>query len=431
VNTTGRKTPVVVVGCRLAALAIMRTLGSAGVPVYGVDADPGAPALKSRYCRERIILPLDEARPAAFVEGLLALGRRLGKAVLIPTSDETTQVVANHARELSEFFIFQNNSPALIHQLTSKREMFSLAMTHNVPTPATIFPTSVEDVESYARTGAFPVMLKGIFGNRLELRTRKKMVIVENPEDLVKIYAEMEDPESPNLMLQEYIPGGDDTIFIFNGYFNAESDCLVGFTGYKLRQFPVHVGCASLGECRWVEDVAATTIRFMKAVGYKGILDIGYRFDARDGQYKVLDINPRVGQAFRLFTATNDHDVVKALYLDFTGQPQPPARCRDGRRWMIEDFDFISSYHYYCEGTLGLRSWLRSLQGVEEAAWFDLRDPLPFLSMVGAMTKRVLNWALKRTNPGTRPTDERQSGTASTRLGTMAEERGAVTGRRK
>jgi predicted ATP-grasp superfamily ATP-dependent carboligase len=243
-------------------------------------------------------------------------------------------------------------------------------------------------VTEYAKRGPFPVMLKGIYGNRLQLRTQKKMAIIQNASELVEAYKEMEDPECPNLMLQEFIPGGDDQVFIFNGYFNRQSECLAGFTGYKIRQFPIHVGCASLGECRWIEPFARTTIDFMRAVGYQGILDIGYRFDARDGQYKVLDINPRVGQAFRLFVDANDHDVVRSMYLDFTGQPQPVVARRDGRRWLIEDYDLISSYHYHAEGSLDLLSWLRSFRGVEESAWFSWLDPFPAFLMARSLFKR-------------------------------------------
>ena len=55
----------------------------------------------------------------------------------------------------------------------------------------------------------------------------------------------LEDPEIPNLMVQEYIPGLDDQIYIFNGYFDGQSDCRIGFTGNKIRQYPIHVGCAT------------------------------------------------------------------------------------------------------------------------------------------------------------------------------------------
>jgi predicted ATP-grasp superfamily ATP-dependent carboligase len=390
-------TPVVVVNCQLGALAIMRSLGPLGIPLYGVDGDPSAPALGSRYCRERFRLRFSEDRPAEYLNGLLDIGRRLGrKAILIATSDETTQFVADHRDSLRDRFVFQDNPPELVRRLASKQGMFGLATQHGVPTPHTLFPQRIEDVYAYAERGSFPVMLKGIYGNRLAARTRRKMVLVNTRDQLVAAFRELDEPGSPNLMLQEYIPGGDDQVYIFNGYFDARSDCPVGFTGYKIRQFPVHVGCASLGECRSIEDVAATTTRFMKAIGYRGILDIGYRLDPRDGRYKVLDINPRVGQAFRLFVAQNGHDVVRALYLDFTGQPQPEVVPREGRRWLIEDYDVIASYHYHREGTLPLRDWVRSFRGVEEAAWFNWRDPYPFWRMLRQFSRRSGGWLTKQ-----------------------------------
>jgi D-aspartate ligase len=388
--------PVVVAVGQLGALAIMRSLGAWGVPLYGVDGNADAPALRSRYCRERVVLSFDEHAPEAYLAGLLALGRRIGRrSILIPTSDETTQFVADNRDALREHFLFQDNPPELIRSLASKREMFDLATRYSVPTPHTVFPRCVQDVERYVATGRFPVMLKGIYGNRLERRTLKKMVIAQSADELLAAYREMEDPDDPNLMLQEYIPGGDDQVYIFNGYFNAQSDCLVGFTGHKIRQFPIHVGCASLGECRWNETVATLTTGFMKAIGYKGILDIGYRLDPRDGQYKVLDINPRVGQAFRLFVAENDHDVARAMYLDFTSQPQPPVVRREGRRWMIEDYDLISSLHYYQEGSLKPLQWVRSFAGVEERAWFSWSDPAPFLVMLKRLARRAVRWTTR------------------------------------
>jgi hypothetical protein len=90
-------------------------------------------------------------------------------------------------------------------------------------------------------------------------------------------------------------------------------------------------------------------------------------------------------------------DVVKALYLDLTGQDQPAIVPREGRRWLIEDFDLISSLHYYQEGTLGVRDWVRSFKGVEEAAWFSWTDPRPFTKMISDLSRRLLRWLLKRT----------------------------------
>ena len=90
----------------------------------------------------------------------------------------------------------------------------------------------------------------------------------------------------------------------------------------------------------------------MKSIGYKGIVDIGYRYDARDGQYKVLDVNPRIGASFRLLVGDNGLDSPRAEYLDLTGQKVPPSQTVEGRKWFIEDRDLVSSFRYYREKSL-------------------------------------------------------------------------------
>jgi D-aspartate ligase len=386
------KIPVVVLNCKLTGLAIMRSLGRLGIPVYGVDFSTRSAGMMSRYCKERFVRTLDETKPGEYLDFVMSLGARLGEqAILIPTSDELAVFVAEHQEELGSRFLFSRNDPNLIRDLISKKGMYHLANQHRFPTPTTLFPESLDEVLEYSRNVVFPLMLKGIHGNRLSLRTGKKMVIAETPEALIEHYKELEDFESPNLMIQEYIPGGDDSIFVFNGYFNAESECLAAFTGHKIRQYPIHVGCASLGICTWNREVSELTKTFMKAIGYRGILDIGYRYDARDRSYKVLDINPRIGQAFRLFLGTDGTDVVRMLYTDLTGRKLPVPVPREGRRWMIEDYDIESSIDYFREGTLSWREYIRSLKGLEECAWFDWRDPYPFLRMCGDLAKKALS----------------------------------------
>jgi predicted ATP-grasp superfamily ATP-dependent carboligase len=310
------------------------------------------------------------------------VSRKIGRrAILIPTTDGTTRFVDRWRSSLRDDFIFPDQPVGLVDSLCSKKEMYRVAKQHNIPTPECFFPSSREEVEGLLGALKFPVLLKGIDGQRLWERTRKKMFIVKNPDELIKTYVSAEDPACPNLMIQEYIPGGDDTIWMFNGYFDSHSENLIGFTGKKLRQCPIHTGSTSLGICVGNEVVAQSTRRFMKGLGYRGILDIGYRYDARDGLYKVLDVNPRIGATFRLFVGGNGMDVARALYLDLTGQPVDSSPAKEGRKWIVEDLDLVSSYRYYREGGLTVREWLKSLRGIDEAAYLSIHDPLPTLFM--------------------------------------------------
>ncbi|HYR06591.1 MAG TPA: hypothetical protein VEQ60_02405, partial [Longimicrobium sp.] len=278
-----------------------------------------------------------------------------------------------------------------------KQALYHLCRALGVPTPETAFPRCPAGVEAFAASALFPVMLKGIDGLRLQRRTGIKMEVVQTPERLLERYAALEDPAAPNLMLQEYVPGGDDTVWMFNGYFDRRSACRAGFTGKKLRQHPVHTGSTSLGICLENPEVHRLTAEMMAAIGYRGILDVGWRYDARDDGYKLLDPNPRIGSTFRLFVDERGMDVARWLYLDLTGQPLPEPAEYQGRKWMVEDRDLESSLDYGREGALTLLEWMRSLRGVQEAAWWARDDLRPFAVVAARTLGRGLSSVARRT----------------------------------
>jgi len=388
------------------ALGIVRSLGRWGIRVYVVDAKPFATVFRSRYCAGSFTCDIHRAQAEESVEFLRKVARKIGgRPILIPTSDGSSVFVADHAEGLENSFLFARPPQGLVRSMSDKKQMYFLCKKLGIPTAETIFPQSKEEVLNCLDTLTFPVVLKAREARLLEKRTSVRIVIVESKEKLLENYDKFENPAYPNLMIQEYIPGGADSIWMFNGYFNNRSDCLFGFTGKKIRQHPVYTGMTSLGIC-WKNDIVEkTTDEFMKAVGYKGILDMGYRYDARDGGYKVLDVNPRVGTTFRLFAAPDGMDVVRALYLDFTGQPVPPAVPCNGRKWVVENNDLFAFYGYHIDRKLTFKEWARSFQGVQEVAWFAWDDLLPFGVMCGRFLALLIRWlhlALKGKTPAER-----------------------------
>ncbi|HEX9097388.1 MAG TPA: ATP-grasp domain-containing protein [Candidatus Dormibacteraeota bacterium] len=357
----------------------MRSLGRLGVGVYGLTHNGSSAASSSRYCAGTLSVGLD-GRPwpdeARTLGDLVAAGRRLGGGtILIPGSDEWSVFVASHSSELARWFRFPVVPLHLVEELAAKDGLYRLATTHGLPTPRIVFPASRDEALSASSSLQYPVMLKPV-------RSRPDVLekaVANNAQQLVDSYRWMEEsPGAPNVMFQEYIPGTDSDVWIFNGYFDSQSRCLAAFTGVKIRQHPAKMGIASLGELRQNSTVIEATCDFMRAVGYRGIVDIGYRFDSRDGQYKVLDINPRLGGAFRMFVDKHGMDVARAMYLDLTGRPVPAIAPSDGRRWINESADLVASTHYRRLDGLTLTAWLRSFRGVREGATWGLDDPLPF-----------------------------------------------------
>ena len=365
------------------AMGVVRSLGRLGIPVYVASDGRPMPTDRSRYLAGSFTVVHDQAEPVRWVEELAGVGRSLGgRAVLVPIDDLGALAVNDHADRLAEWFLFPRPDPGLARTLASKRELHLLCRRLGVPSPETVFPQDRRDVLGFLERARPPVVVKAIDPLLLYQRPGARSVMVAHSRrELLGIYDRMEVPERPNLMLQEYIPGGPESIWMFNGYLDRRSRCLVGFTGTKQRQCLPHTGPTSLGVCRANPVVEQATTELLAAVGYQGVVDLGWRYDARDGRYKLLDVNPRIGGTFRLFVASNGMDVARALYLDLTGQSVPAAAARDGRKWLVEPNDLRASLLYWREGSLTPGQWLGSLRGVEEAAWFARDDLAPFLAM--------------------------------------------------
>ena len=374
---------VVLVSSQHGGVGIIRTLGRAGIPVYGVHQDLREPAARSRLLRRVFTWDFSSASAADSLSFLRDVARQIPRQpLLIPTSDITALFVAENAEILARDYLFSTPRSEVVRCFISKRQTFDLCHNLGIPTAETVSPLSREEVINFARTTGFPIVMKGEDGEFLGKNGRRlRVVIVADQNELLELFDLNAATGRPGIILQEYIPGGDDAIWMFNGYFNDQSECLFGATGRKLRQFPPHRGSTSLGICARNDAVEIQTKQLMQAVGYRGPLDIGYRFDARDGQYKLLDANPRIGSTFRLFAAENGLDVARALYLDLTGQSVPPTHVSEGRKWIVETNDLVSSWSQFRERQLTFGEWMRSLRGVQEGAWLATDDLAPLATV--------------------------------------------------
>lgn len=360
------------------ALGIARSAGRLEIPVHRLARERATPITLSRYNRSWAQVP-SQASAEQMLELMHETARRIGTSILIPVDDAGSVFVDEHAEALGDF-LFAHQPEGLARRLSSKRGMYELCQEHGVDTPRSAFPSCEREAVDLCEQWGFPLVLKCINAGDAPLGS-PRVAIANDRDQALSSYRAMEAPGTSNVMFQEYIPGTPETVWMFNGYFDASSTCKVGFTGKKIRQSPPYTGATTLGVCVENDVVGETTLRFMKEIGYRGIIDMGYRFDERDRRYKLLDVNPRIGATFRLFVGANGMDVLRTMYLDLTDQAVPDTEIQPGRRWLVEHMDLASSVVYHRRGDLTLTGWLSSFGGVRETAWFALDDPLPFLTL--------------------------------------------------
>lgn len=360
-------------------LGVMRTLGRLGVSVYALSDRRYTPAVWSRYLAG--ILPWSATGQEDLAELALALaeaGRRLGRrAVAIAGDDEAAVLLAEQAIVLREHFLLPTVPPGLPRRLSSKRGLFESCQEHGIPTPRVVFPSSVDDLVARARELTYPVVVKKVdTWSRLLMPDVPTTTIVTDERRLVARFGDAQ--VVGGLLLQEYIPQEHAEDWFAHLYADSGSQCLLNIGGRKLRSWPPAAGWTAFATAESNPTLQALVERLCKETGYQGIADVDVRHDRRDGQFKLVDFNPRVGAQFRIAENEAGIDVVRALHLDLTGRPVPLAAPRR-RLFLVENLDYRARLAYRRRG---LRVPAVPRDGTPTVrGWWAADDPRPFVLM--------------------------------------------------
>ena len=310
-------------------LAAIRSLGRAGVRVFAVDHRPSALGFRSRYA-EAVLAPDPVGDEAGFVEALRELVRRAGAALpVFPTHDPAVNAIA---RNLDESLLAPFPAWESLVAVQSKRSQLERARAAGFDVPETRHPRSAGEARAAGEELGFPVLVKPSDPVGFKRRFRRQAFRCETATEVEQAYERTEEFEP---MVQELVPGGDDALYSVGSYLARDGRALGVFCGRKLRQTPPGIGTCRVGEALWVEEVVAAALRLLGAFGYHGLSQVEFKRDARDGRFKLMEINPRLWQWHGLAAACGV-DLPRIAYADLVGEAPPDIRMDgDGKRWAI------------------------------------------------------------------------------------------------
>jgi len=201
-----------------------------------------------------------------------------------------------------------------------------------VAVPETRYPVSVAEARAAADELGLPVLVKPEQHVGFKQRFRRQAFRCETMAEVDEAYTRAEEFEP---MVQELIPGGDDTLYTVGSYLDRNGRPLGVFSGRKLRQTPPGVGTCRVGEALWVQDAVDAALRLLAAFDYFGLSQVEFKRDPRDGKFKLMEINPRLWQWHSLAAACGV-DLPRIAYADLVGEtPQEATMNGDGKRWAI------------------------------------------------------------------------------------------------
>lgn len=304
-------------------LSIVRELGQAGIPIIGIAQEPGAIGLKSRYLTRRLII--DKPRSSELIAMIKDLGDELGECCLISVSEVNLIWLADHRNEFGKVKPILP-PPAALKIVLDKQHTLQIAESVGLCVPKTIEPSSMIDVLHLAHSIRFPAVLKWKDPNTAIKYLQPcgisfvKAEYVYSPDELISV-AKRYEPAEKWPLVQEYCPG----IGLGQFFYMHEGNAIRRFQHIRIAEWPPEGGFSSV--CDSVplvqhRELQEKSISLLKAIGWRGVAMVEYRFDPTSGRAVLMEINGRYWGSYPLAMHSNTNFAVLSYRLE-SGQGIP------------------------------------------------------------------------------------------------------------
>ncbi len=370
------------------ALSTARSLWAKGIPVDVLADRPViAPARWSRASRRYVPLSTDGDPTAFWLDWLSCQAQ---PSVVLPCGDEGVELVGRRREELEDLghLLVEANDGVLLDMLDKSRT-YELAGALGVPAPRTLtlrgrsdlgelgdfpFPCAMKPVHSHRYARAFPSGGKGGY--------------LSDARQAVERLGPALDVGEP-MLVTEVVEGTDECCDYYT-YLDFAGEPLVEQTTMKLRQYPTRFGLGTYHISRWQPEVAELGLRFAQGVGLRGIGNVEFKRDRRDGVWKLIECNPRLTHPQALLTRLGA-DLGLLAYARLVSDPLRLApRSEDEVGLLFAADDVRAFVRYHKDGELTVTPWLRSLARPQAHPWFDARDPRPSLMNLSQHGRRAI-----------------------------------------
>lgn len=366
----------VVTDMNVNGLAVARVLGRHGVPVVGIGEDRDQPEMRSRYLDEHWL------RGEDLLARLVHEGQRFQHPpVLFAITDESVELVCKHYEDLSALYHIAFSPAAAVGEMLDKQHFDRVARELGLPLPRTCEIGDAAQLEQALAEIPPPWIMKPVHKSAAYLAAGGQRAYQgAEPELFRSAFAGLGEA-APRMVLQEFIPGGDDAVHFCLLARGKDNQNLAACTGRKLRQWRPGTGGTSAAELVEAPELVELSERFFAAQRITGLCSMEFKRDAREGTFSCIE--PTVGRSDwqNGLADANGLPLPYLVYLDCLGEPQPkPSRPWLRRRWVHWSSDRLSAHHHRRQGDLGRASWLWSLRPPIRGAYFAVDDLGPYLA---------------------------------------------------
>lgn len=312
-------------------LVSIRSLGEKGLHVTAGDSTKLTPGRLSKYTDRYMTYPWPEENPELFARTIERELERREYDMLLPATDATVEAVVERKSRFEEYTTvpFLPYDDLLIG--LDKRRTIEAARRFDVPHPKTLFPDE-QSVDRVEEELGYPVIAKPLRGSG-----RDGVSVCDSRDELERESRRIRAKHGP-ILLQEFIPL-DYECGVYTLY-----DCSGELTGVtvqrRLRSNPPEGGSSTFRETVDDPELVELTDEFLTSLGWRGLAMAEFRVDARTGEPKLMEINPRPwgSLALSVYAGVDFPYLLYRLSIGETVEPNLEYEVGVRARFLLTDF---------------------------------------------------------------------------------------------
>lgn len=381
--------PVVLLGGSYNALSAARSLGRRGIAVHALGDGLGNGLVE----RSRHTTTWFDPHPGtdvqrAWLDWLATRGPHAG--VVLACGDDGLELLANRRTDVEALgYLVPPAADGLVLDLLDKARTYELAAAAGVPVPTTVFVRSVADLHDAGSCIGFPCALKPVHSHRWARQGRRgKAVVVRDAPSLERLGQELLDAGLA-MLVTEIVPGDDSRFTSYYTWIDDDGTPAFHFTKHKLRQYPIGFGTGTFHVVTRDPAVAEIGLELFRRIGLRGLGNVEFKRDARDGTLRLIECNLRITAANELLLRAG-LDLAWFVWCRTTGRDvELPPEFREGQTMCVPSRDVRALRDYRRAGQLSVPRWVASVtRRVPTLPVFSWRDPAPALAgLVGTVSK--------------------------------------------
>ncbi|MFW9965145.1 MAG: ATP-grasp domain-containing protein [Candidatus Sifarchaeia archaeon] len=271
-------------------LATVRSLGGHGLEVSVADSSSIAQSFFSKYCRNRYRIPRPSWSPIEYIKTLREILQNKHHDVLLPIGWEANYYISKYVDLLNSY----TKIPIVNHETMSIAANKDMTMKYakrvGITIPKTFSPKSVEEIEGLVQEQEFPYVVKG--------STDSGHVIYA--KDIQELKWSFEKLKQFRPIIQEYVDGYGCGFFAL--YDNGK--CIAEFMHKRVREFPPTGGPSVAAMSYFSPALRKQGRQLLDSLKWHGVAMVEFKRDAKDGKYKLIEVNPKFWGSLELAMAS-------------------------------------------------------------------------------------------------------------------------------